>query len=213
MTVEFKGLFADNTVYQAAQAEFTAVDRPAAQVDAGWGLWPAPRLGTALLTKLANVPSTNVVINGKKKNMPVGSTQLFGVAAESTAREDLTLLTTAELQAWAAKNQGARYVILVEACTSTSTGYAGTLVEILNHELSAHAEPYAHFFIAEAARPGSGVLDTEDEQHKRLNTGNPRYRLIGARYVTTYLADDQAPRSRVRMMQDTRANATLPRGV
>ena len=213
MTVEFKGTFTDNAVYQAAQAQFSAVDQPAAPADGQWGLWPASTLGVALLTKLANVPSTKVVINGQVKNMPVGSTQLFGVAAESTAREDLTLLTATELRAWAAKNQGARSLVLVQVQTSRSTGFAGTIVEILNHELSAHAEPYADFFVAEAAHPGSGVLSTEDQQHQGLHAGNPRYRLIGARYVTGYRADDQAPRFRVRMQQDTRANATLPPGV
>jgi hypothetical protein len=38
-------------------------------------------------------------------------------------------------------------------------------------------------------------------------------RLLGARYVTGFHGADQEPRYRVRMAQDTVANATLPPGV
>lgn len=209
MALQFTHLFATDPVFQAAQAQFALCDRPAAAADAAWGLWPAPPvLAGTIRAKLANVPGTDVVVSGKKGRMPVGSTQLLGPGGQN-----LTGLTAAALRAWQGANPGAPLVILVELTTTTTTTAAGVIVEILNHELAAHAEPFADFLIAEAANPGTGLLDTAAQQHTALNLGNPRYRLIGAEYVTTHQAADQAPRYRIRMAQDTVANATLPPGV
>ncbi|RAJ46829.1 hypothetical protein K353_00030 [Kitasatospora sp. SolWspMP-SS2h] len=214
MALQFVGLFANDPAYQAAQAQLTLCDRPAAAADAAWGLWPAPAvLGATLLGKLANVPGANVVVRGARARMPVGDTQLIGVPAGGQQQHNLTAETAGSLRTWLAANPGAALTIVVNVTTGSSTTFAGTIVEILNHELSAHAEPYADFLIAEAAAAGTGVLDTADQQHQALAAGNPRYRLIGAEYVTTHPAADQAPRYRTRMAQDTVANATLPPGV
>lgn len=213
MAIRFVGLFANDPVYQAAQAQLTLCDRLAGAADAAWGLWPAPAiLGATMLGKLANVPGANVIVHGAQKRMPVGETQLIGVPAGGQ-QHDLTSETAGSLRAWLAANPGAALSIVVKVTTGASTTFAGAIVEILNHELSAHAEPYADFLIAEAAAPGTGVLGTADQQHQALAAGDPRYRLIGAEYVTTHLAADQAPRYRTRMAQDTVANATLPLGV
>ncbi|MEU1351515.1 hypothetical protein ACFYPA_13210 [Streptomyces sp. NPDC005775] len=213
MAIRFVGLFANDPVYQAAQAQLTLCDRLPAAADAAWGLWPAPAtLGTTLLGKLGAVPGANVIVHGSQKRLPVGATQLIGVPAGGE-QHDLTEETAASLRAWLAANPGAALSIVVKLTTSPRTTFAGTIVEILNHELSAHAEPYADFLIAEAAAPGTGVVGTADQQHQALATGDPRYRLIGAVYVTTHLAADQAPCYRTRMAQDTVANATLPPGV
>lgn len=213
MAIRFVGLFASDPVFQAAQAQLTLCDRLPAAGDAAWGLWPAPAiLGATMLGKLGAVPGADVVVHGSQKRMPVGGTELIGVPVGGQPHS-LTSETAGSLRAWLAANPGAALRILVTMTTGASTTFAGTIVEILNHELSAHAEPYADFLIAEAAAPGTGVLGTVDQQHQALAAGDPRYRLIGAEYVTTHPAADQAPRYRVRMLQDTVANATLPPGV
>ncbi|WP_441249501.1 hypothetical protein [Kitasatospora sp. McL0602] len=213
MALQFIGLFANDPIFQAAQAELALCDRPAAAADAVWGLWPAPAiLGATMLGKLANIPGANVVVRGAQGRMPVGETELIGVPAGGQ-QQDLTAETAGSLRVWLAAHPGAALTVVVKLTTSASTRFAGTIVEILNHELAAHAEPYADFLIAEAAAPGTGVLGTAAQQHLALAAGNPRYRLIGAEYVTTHLGADQAPRYRARMAQDTVANATLPPGV
>ncbi|MFC1431541.1 hypothetical protein ACEZDB_12895 [Streptacidiphilus sp. N1-3] len=143
----------------------------------------------------------------------MGSTELIAIPHGTTDQHILTQETAAGVRHWLGANPGAAVGIKVEVVATPSTLFAGTIVEILTHELAAHAEPFADFLIAEAAQAGTGVLDTEDQQHLALHQGNPRYRLIGAEYVTRYVAADQAPRFRVRMQQDTKANATLPPGV
>lgn len=214
MAIRFVGLFASDPVYQAAQAQLTLCDRLPAAGDAAWGLWPAPAiLGATLLGKLGAVPGADVIVHGAQKRMPVGETQLIGVPAGEQQQHDLTGETAGSLRAWLAAHPGAALSIVVKLTTSPRTSFAGTIVEILNHELSAHAEPYADFLIAEAAAPGTGVVGTAAQQHQALAAGDPRYRLIGAVYVTTHLAADQAPCYRTRMAQDTVANATLPPGV
>jgi hypothetical protein len=213
MPLNFTGLFVTDAAYQQAQAEFLGIDTPSVLADAAWGLHPIPRLTVGMTAKLANVPQTTVNVRGVAGRMPTGSTSLFGTPAIGGNPVDLTMVTAVAAAGWVAANPGAAYVIAVDITTGNSTRFAGTIVEILNHELSAHAEPFADFLIAELAAPGTGVWETVDVQHARLGTGDTRYRLIGARYVTGFHGADQEPRYRVRMSQDNIANATLPPGV
>ncbi|MFJ9434282.1 hypothetical protein ACIRQY_32125 [Streptomyces sp. NPDC101490] len=198
-------------VFQEAADRFRDCDRPAEAADAGWGLWPAPLGPTeALLPKLARVPRTDVVVMGALDRLPGGSTRLYKGKPGPTNPDDLTDHSAGELSAWLADHPDEALTLYVTVSITPTALQEGTVVEILNHELAAHGEPFADFLIAESHAPGTGVLGTAVEQHGLLHTGNPRYRLIGARYVTRY-ADAQSYRNRMRM--DTYARATLPPGV
>ncbi|MCM2389934.1 hypothetical protein [Streptomyces albipurpureus] len=198
-------------VFQSAEARLRECDRPAEAADAGWGLWPAPLgLTEALLPKLAHVPRTDVVVTGVLGRLPDGSTRLYRGKPDPANPDDLTDCTAAELSTWLAGHRDAALTLQVKVTATVNALHEGTIVEILNHELAAHVEPFADFLGAETDAPGTGVLGTAVEQHEMLHAGNPRYRLIGARYVTRY-ADAQSYRNRMQM--DTDARATLPPGV
>ncbi|MEU5398249.1 hypothetical protein ABZ348_02970 [Streptomyces sp. NPDC005963] len=198
-------------VFQEAEARFRECDGPAGEADAGWGLWPEP-LGPAeaLLPKLARVPHTDVIVTGVPDRLPEGATRLYRGRPGPANPDDLTDLTAAGLSTWLTGHPAAALTLYVTVSVTEQTLHPGAIVEILNHELAAHAEPFADFLVAEASAPGTGVLGTAVEQHTALRTGNPRYRLIGARYVTRY---DDAHAYRTRMELDRNARATLPPGV
>ncbi|MFE3068503.1 hypothetical protein [Streptomyces sp. NPDC059247] len=212
-TMEAKALQEAETVrvFQEAAVRFRHCDRPAEAADAGWGLWPPPAgPAEALLPKLARVPRTDVVVMGTLDRLPQGSTRLYKGKPGPTNPDDLTDRSAAELSTWLADHPGEGLTLYVTVSVTVNTLREGAVVEIINHELAAHAEPFADFLVAESNAPGTGVLGTAVEQHELLFTGNPRYRLIGARYVTGY---DDAESYRNRMLMDTYARATLPPGV
>jgi hypothetical protein len=210
MPLTFTGLFDTDDAYEKARQQFTAVDRPVEEIDRQWDLYPNQSLEAALLTKLANVPQTTVNVIGATKGKPTGSTSLYAKPANSEEQTDLTMVSAENARQWITGNADARYLIRVEIYTGKSTRFPGTIVEILNHELSAHAEPFADYLTAELAIANSGVWESVEVQHDRLGQGDPRYMLIGARYMTTYLEADQAPRYQVRRQQDTIAKSILP---
>lgn len=222
MTITFGGAFSSDAIWMLAQAQLAAVDRAADPADARWGLWEEPAedvllsvqdfLATPLLAKLGDVPDTQVVVLGTFGSKPGGATGLTGVA-QGGAEEDLTHGTADEIRAWRAANPGARFVVTVRVTAGEDMNWPGYLVEILVHELAAHAEPFADFLLAEDFIPGSGSLDTEKEQHRHLHAGNPRYRLLGACYLEQFPQEGNGPEFCSRMLMDTRARPTLPPGL
>lgn len=228
MGLRTAGAFETDPVWRTAYQQLVSVDRVANERDAGWGLWHVlpdgdeegllwsvqQELTERLLDKLGRVPRTDVIVHGMRRSRPVGSTKLFGVLPQpATEMVDLTDWTADQLREWIEAHLGAQFRILVEVNTSAATELPGYIVEILLHELAAHAEPFADFLVAEDLMPGLGSLTTEAEQHRELFTGNPRYRLMGAEYVTRYPEDPHGPCFRKRMLMDDVANATLPSGL
>lgn len=215
--VGFEREFDDPGPHADALTQFQAIDRPLdAQDPATWGLAAhQTRLSVGLLAKLGRTPGATVQVLGLKGRMPTGGTTLTGYVgplAAPTALVNLTSLAEADVRKWLKDKRGAAFLIKVEVFTSTSTGYAGTVMEILNHELSAHAEPFSDFISAVTADSAAGLWESEDDQHKRLKSGDARYQLIAARYLTDYPKEGQADRFKIRRTQDFRAYPALPPG-
>jgi hypothetical protein len=228
MSLVVAGLFTTDPVWQAAYQQVQAIDRVAGPADRAWGLWEPvdPELEALgmpnriqhlldkrLLVKLDQVPGAHVLITSAAGRGGTGSTELFGKVPQAQEPVDLTGFTADELRHWRKAHSQAKLSIVVKVSAGISAITAGFLVEVLVHELAAHAEPFADFLIEEEAMEGFGTLDPVDVQHAKLHSGNPRYRLLGAGYVTTYQGADQGPAFRKRMLLDTIANATLPPGV
>ncbi|MET9696361.1 hypothetical protein ABZY31_05480 [Streptomyces sp. NPDC006529] len=222
MTISFGGTFLSDAIWMLAHAQLTAVDRAAVPEDARWKLWEEPDgdtlvsvqdgLATPLLMKLGNVPDTQVVVYGSFGSKPGGGTCLSGFTASGT-EEDLTHATADEVRAWRETHPTGRFAIKVKVTADAELDWPGCLVEILVHELAAHAEPFADFLLAEDFVRGSGDLESEAEQHRRLHTGNPRYRLLGACYLEQFPEEGNGPEFCARMLMDTQAEPTLPPGL
>ncbi|MEU6309997.1 hypothetical protein [Streptomyces sp. NPDC047014] len=226
MGVRFTGDFETDAAWGRARRQLQAVDRAAEPSDARWHLWqgidwdrleplPQDELVRPLLAKLADIPRTDVVVTGTRFGRPGGATGLLGTAGPGARPEDMSRWTGDEIRAWAARHPGRRFTLTVTVTLPVGRGPVrpGSVVEILVHELAAHAEPYADFLRAEDSVPGLGVLTSAAEQHRRLHTGTPRYQLLGACYLERFPGQDDGPAFCERALGDTAAEPSLPSNV
>lgn len=223
MAIFFRGNFETDPIWMLARHQLEVADRAAKPEDVRWGLWEEPsqnsmaavpqdELVVPLLEKLGDIPRADVVVLGTYESRPGGATGLLG-KPESGPQQNMSHCTEEEVRAWLAGNPTGRLLISVKVAAGRDTNWPGYLVEILVHELAAHAEPFADFLRMENSLPGIGSLGTEADQHQRLHTGNPRYRLLGACYLEQFPEEGNGPEFCNRALLDTEAKATLPPGV
>ncbi|MGW4509442.1 hypothetical protein ACWENO_32860 [Streptomyces sp. NPDC004436] len=230
MAVRFTGNFATDGVWDRARRQLRAVDRAANESDARWHLWQQPdwarleplpqdELISPLLEKLAAVPRTDVVVTGTHTGPAGGATALLGTAEPGAGPEDMTQWPADDVRAWSARHPARRFTLAVTVSLGKDLSRPGRIVEILVHELAAHAEPLADFLRVEDEVPGLGVLTTEAERHRRLHTGTPRYQLLGACYLEQFPQEGNGPEFSDRAVTgtadvtDTAADAGPPSNV
>jgi hypothetical protein len=191
--------------------QFYAIDTPMTTNEAQrWGLTESMQaLSTGLLAKVSAIQRTTVSLTARRGRTPSGSTELTGWSAG--AETNLTNLNRDAVLGWLKDATEPQFTIKVEVLVNRDTLFPGTVVEILNHELSGHAEPFADFLTAVLTNQ-EGVWESEEQQHSALKNGLPRYQLIAARYLTTCSEDDKY-RYKTRASQDYRATPKLPKGV
>lgn len=179
------------TGHQQGLGEFMGIDEPATQEEVGeLGLTPeeAGALQQGMIDKIGSIPNVTLLLKGTSGRMPSGYTKLWltnpagdgkpvNLTADSREKFD------EEVNQVKGQGKEPEFCIEVAVMTSSRAKSPGRVVQILNHELSAHAEPFADFLIAYAKSTEGGSWETEDEQHERLTKGIPRYELLRNRYL------------------------------